>query len=113
MGWLAEDEQEFLSLSESLLSGGLDRRIVCGGAAGTVARPYFRVFHRPIGRDRWENMGSLRSWGDDEYDDEEESIVEWWKEEGKDKETENDMFVLGFAKKTDDNRRIYKFLVIQ
>jgi len=75
MGWLADDEQGSLSFSESLLSGGLNRCIVCGGTAGTVARPCFRVFHRPIGRDRWENMGGLNSWGDDE-DDDEEGIIE-------------------------------------
>ena len=71
-----------------------------------MARPYFRVFHRPMGRDRWENMGDLSSKGDEE---DEEGIIEWWQEEEKDKETENGMFVLGLRRKTDDNRRIYKF----
>ena len=61
MGWLTEDEQGSLSLSESLLPRGLDRCTVCGRTVGMVARPYFRVFHRPIGRDRWENMGDLSS----------------------------------------------------
>ena len=88
---LAKNEQESLSLSESLLPGVLDRCSGCNGAAACLC---FRDFHRPMGP----GLLAPKDMGDLEFREEEEEEGEGGIEEGcrveeKDNDTENGIFL--------------------